>query len=154
MEQSPFREANSRSACQEVAHLYGTQSSITVFTRTCHWSLSWTTWVPSLLSQPVSLKTNFNIILPSTPCLPSCVSPLGFSKILYAFLFALMRTTWPIPLVLDSITSIIFVLKCKLRNSSLCNILHPHVTSSLFGQNVLHSCVCCKTVPYSFCFIR
>jgi len=40
MEQSPW-EANSRSANEDIPRLYGIRRFITVFTRACHWPLSW-----------------------------------------------------------------------------------------------------------------
>jgi hypothetical protein len=40
LEQSPYREANSGSAGQEITAIYGTWLFIAVFTRASQWSLS------------------------------------------------------------------------------------------------------------------
>jgi len=54
MEQSTACEANSHLASQEIP-FYGTQVFITVFTRACHWSLSWARCIHSMPSHPISL---------------------------------------------------------------------------------------------------
>jgi len=55
MEQSPFSEANSHSACQEITCLLWNPRFITVFTRVRHWSLSWARCIHSTLFHPISL---------------------------------------------------------------------------------------------------
>jgi len=40
-------EANSHSACQEVPLLSWNPRFIAVFTRACHWSISWARWIHS-----------------------------------------------------------------------------------------------------------
>jgi len=40
-------EQSSSSASQEIPAFYGTRRFITVLTRGCHWSLSWSEWIHS-----------------------------------------------------------------------------------------------------------
>jgi hypothetical protein len=62
--------------------------------------------------------------------LPSGQFPSGFpTNNLYAFLFSLIRATFPVHLiVVDLIILIILGEKYKSRSSSLCSCLHPPVT--------------------------
>lgn len=48
---------------------YWTHRFITVFTRPCHWSWYWGTWIRSTTSQPIPLK--FTCLLYYTECLKS-----------------------------------------------------------------------------------
>jgi len=54
MEQSPSWEANSHSSIHK---FYGTWRFINVFTRVCHWSLSWSRCIHSIPSQYISLRS-------------------------------------------------------------------------------------------------
>jgi len=65
MEQSPFWEASSLS--DKFPTFCGTRRFVTLFTRTCHWSLFWARCTKSTPSHPVFCKNHFNIILPSMP---------------------------------------------------------------------------------------
>jgi hypothetical protein len=73
---------------------YGTRRFITVFTRSFHWSLSWSRWIQSIPSHPISLRS---ILILSTHLrlgLPSSLLPYDFpTNILYAFLFSPIRAT-------------------------------------------------------------
>jgi len=80
---------------------YGTWRCITLFTRVCHWSLSWATWIHSTLSYPVAMRLRF--ILPSHRCLclPSGLFLSGFlTKILCAILISYMCATCSVHLIL------------------------------------------------------
>jgi len=48
-------EANSHSI-KKFPNFYGAQCFITIFTRSCHWSLHWARWIQSTPSQPIFLR--------------------------------------------------------------------------------------------------
>jgi hypothetical protein len=79
MEQSPYWEADSHSASQEIPTFYGTPRFITVFTTARLWSLSWATWIQSTPSPLYFPKIYSNIILPSTPRSSEWSLPFRFS---------------------------------------------------------------------------
>jgi hypothetical protein len=70
-----------------------------------------------------------------------------------AFLFSPIRATWHAHLILrDLITLIVLVLgeEHKRRSSSLCSLLNPPVTSSLFGPNITFSTLFLNTLGLYF----
>jgi hypothetical protein len=69
MEQSPSWEANNTYAklLKKFPSFYGTRKFITVFTKTCHQSLSWARWIQSITPKSDFPNNHFNIILPSMP---------------------------------------------------------------------------------------
>jgi hypothetical protein len=81
------------------------------------------------------------MILPSMPKFSSCPFHSGFPIIIvYAFLIIHIRATCAAHLILlDSITLIVPGEAYKLWSSSLCSVLRPPDTSSLFGSNILLS---------------
>jgi hypothetical protein len=117
---------------------YGTRRFITVFTRVLHWSLSWSRWIQSILPYSTRISQGSILILSSHLLLglSSGLYTSGFPiRILYAFLFPHACYT-PCP----SHPLIILIIpgeQYKLWSSSLCSFLHPPITSSLFGPNVL-----------------
>jgi len=67
----------------------------------------------------------------------SGIFPLGFSTKILCISRLLMCATCHANLILfDSISIIIFDVEYKLRSSTLCNFLHPLVTSSPVGPNI------------------
>ena len=102
----------------------------------------------SILGQPSPIQSIYphptswrSILILSTQLrlgLPSGLLPSGFpSKTLYTPLSSPIRATCPAHLiVLDFITRTILGEKYKSFSSSLCNLLHSPVTSSLLGPNI------------------
>ena len=85
------------------------------------------------------LEIHPNIINPSTPRSPSGLFPSGFpTKTLYTTLSSPIHATCPAHFsLLNFITRTILGEEYKSFSSSLCNLLHSPVTSSLLGPNIL-----------------
>jgi hypothetical protein len=122
MELSPFWEAASRAATQELPNILWNPMVKYRFYRALHWSLSWAKSIQSIPPQSISLRY---ILILSTHLLlglPSGLFPSGFPiGILYAFLFFPLRVTFPVYfIVLDLIILIILGEKYKLWSPSSC----------------------------------
>ena len=100
-----------------------------------------------------SLKPHFKVTLPSTPVFSKWYLSWAFrTKILYVTLLSPVNATCPAHrIVLELITRMVGLCDAQYRSrySSLCNLLHSPVTSSLLGQNTFLStlfsntlCVC------------
>ena len=129
---------------------HGTPRFITAFTSVRHLSLSWASPIQSIYPHPTSWRS---ILILSTHLrlgLPSGLFPSGFpTKNLYTPLSSPIRATCPAHLILlDFITRTIFGEQYKSFSSSLCNLLHSPVTSSLLGHKYTHSgCVILIAFP-------
>ena len=112
---------------------HGTRRFITALTSVRHMSLSWTILIQSIYPHPTSWRS---ILILSTHLhlgLPSGLLPSGFpTKTLYTPLPSPIFATCPAHLILlDFITRTIVREEYKSFSSSLCNLLHSPVTSSL-----------------------
>ena len=138
MVQSPSWEANWFAACQEVPAFHGTRRFITALTSVRHLSLSWASPIQSIYPHPTSWRS---ILILSTHLrlgFPSGLFPSFFPKTLYTPLSSPICATCPAHLILlDFITRTILGEEYKSFSSSLCNLLHYPVTSSLLGPNIL-----------------
>ena len=118
---------------------HGTRRFITALTSVHHPSLSWSSPIQSIYPHPTSWRS---ILILSTHLrldLPSGLFSCGFpTKNLYTPLSSTIRATCPAHLILlDFITRTISDGDYKSFSSSLCNLLHSPVTSSLLGPNIL-----------------
>ena len=129
---------------------YGTRRFITAFTSFRHPSLSWASPIQSQYPQPTSCRS---ILILSTHLrldLPSGLFPSGFSiRTLYAALSSPIRASCPAYLILlDFITRTILGEEYRPFSSSLCNLLHSPVTSSLLGPNILLNIIFSNTLSF------
>ena len=117
---------------------HGTRRFITAFTSVRHLSLSWASPIQSLYTHPTSWRSILILSAHLRLGLPSGLIPSGFpTKTLYTPLSTPIRTTSPAHLILlDFITHTILGEEYKSFSSSLCNILHSPVISSLLGPNI------------------
>ena len=116
---------------------HGTRRFITALTSVRHLSLSWASPIQSIYPHPTSWTC---ILILSTHLrlgLPICLFPTGFpTKTLYTPFSSSIHATCPAHLIfLDFITRTILDEEYKSSSSSLCNLLHFPVTSSLLGPN-------------------
>ena len=139
MVQSPSREANGLQLVKKFPAFHGTRKFITALKSVRHLSLSWANPIQSTYPHPTSWRS---VLILSTHLrlgLPTGLFPSGFpTKTLYTLLSSPIRTTCPVHLILlDYITRKILGEEYKSFSSSLCNLLHSPVTSSLLGPNIL-----------------
>ena len=150
MVQSPSWEANWFAASQEIPRI---SRNLKVHYRNHKRPLP-----VSILGQPnpVHIPTSNlleirpNIIHPSTSRSLSGLLPSGFpTKTLYTPLSSLIRATCPAHLILlDFITRKILDEEYKSFSTSLRNLLHSSVTSSLLGPNILLNTMFSNTLSF------
>jgi hypothetical protein len=132
--------------------IYGTRRFITAFTRAFHLYLTCARQIQSTTPNPISNRSILMLSIHLRLGLPSGLFPSGFStNNLYTYLFSPIRATCPAHLILlDFKILIILDEEYKSCNSSLCSFLHPPVTPSHFGPNILLRPikVCLTTILY------
>ena len=126
-----------------------TRRFIAALTSIRHLSLSWASPIQFIHPHPTSWRS---IIILSTHLrlgLPSGI-PSGFpTKTLYTTLSSPIRATCPAHLILlDFITRTILGEEYKSFSSSLCNLNHSPVTSSLLGPNILLNTIFSNTLSF------
>ena len=129
---------------------HGTRRFITALTSVRHLSLSWASPIQSIYPHPTSWRS---ILILSTHLrlrLPSGLLPSGFpSKVVYTPLSSTIRATCPAHLILlNVITCTILGEEYKLFSSSLRNLLHFPVISSLLGPNILLNTMFSNTLSF------
>ena len=123
---------------------HGTRRFITALTSVRQLSLSWASPIQSIYPHSTYCRS---ILILSTHLrlgLPSGLFPSSFpTKTLYTSLSSPIRATCPAHLILlDFITHTILGEQYKSFSSSLFNLLHSPVTSSLLGPNHIKSAPC------------
>ena len=127
-----------------------TRRFITALTSVRHLSLSWASPIQSIYPHPTSRRS---ILILSTHLrlgLPSGLLPSGFpTKTLYTLLSSPIRATCPAHLIfLDFISRTILGEQYKSFSSSLCNLLHSPVTSSILGPNIVLNTMSPNTLSF------
>ena len=129
---------------------HGTRRFITALTSVRQLSLSWASPIQSIYPHPTSWRS---ILILSTHLhlgLPSGLLPSGFPiKPLYTPLSSPIRATCPAHLILlDFITRTTLGEDYKSFSSSLCNLPHSSVTSSLLRPNILLNTIFSNTLSF------
>ena len=141
MVQNPSEKLNGLQLVKKFPAFHGTRRFITALTSVRHLSLSRASPIQSIYPHPTSWRSVLILSTHLSLGLPSGLLPSGFStKTLYTPVSSPIRTTCPAHLILlDFITRTILGEEYKSFSSSLCNLLHSPVTSSLLGGYVIHA---------------
>ena len=128
----------------------GTRRFITALTSVRYLSLSWASPIQSIYPHPTFWRSNLILSTYLRLGLPNGLLPSGFpTKTLYTPLSSPKRATCPAHLILlDFIARTILGEEYKLFSSSLCNLLHSPVTSSLLGPNILLNTMFSNTLSF------
>ena len=129
---------------------HGTRWFITALISVRHLSLSWASPIQSMYPHPTSWRSVLILFTHLRLGLPSGLFPSGFpTKNLYTPLSSPIRATCPTHLIiLDFITRTILGEQYKSFSSSLCNLLHSPITSSLLGPNILLNTMFSNTLSF------
>ena len=129
---------------------HGTRRFITAFTSVRHLSLSWAQPDPVHIPTSHLLQIHPNIIHPPTPRSPQWSPSRRFPhQDPIHPLSSPIRATCPAHLILlYFITRTILGEQYKSFSSSLCNLLHSPVTSSLLGPNILLNTIFSNTLSF------
>ena len=129
-----------------------TRRFITTLTSVRHLSLSWARPIQSIYPHPTSWRSILILFNHLRLGLPSGLLPFGFpSKTLYTTFPSPIHATCPAHLILlDFITRTILGEEYKSFSSSLCNLLHFPVTSSLLGPNILLNTMFPNTLSFLY----
>ena len=128
-----------------------TRRFITALTSVRHLSLSWASPIQSIYPHPTSWRSILILSAHLRLGLPSGLLPSGFpTKTLYTPLSSPILATCPAHLILlDFITRKILGEEYKSFNSSLCNLLHSPITSSLLGPNIFLNTLFSNTLSFA-----
>ena len=139
MVQSPSWEANRSAASQEIPRISRNPNVHYRTHKVRHLSLSWASPIQSIYPHPTCWISILILSAHLRLCLPSSLLPSRFpTRTLYTTLFPPIRATCPAHLILlHFITRTILGEQYKSFISSLCNLLHSPVISSLLGPNIL-----------------
>ena len=129
---------------------HATRRFIIALTSVRHLSLSWASPIQSIYPHPTSWRSILILYNHLHLGLPSGLLPSGFpNKTLYTFLSSSIRAICPAHLtLLDFINRTILGEEYKSFSSSLCNLLHSPVTSSLLGPNILLNTMFSNTLSF------
>jgi hypothetical protein len=128
---------------------YGTRKSITIFTTARLFSLFSPRSFQSTSSHPSPLRSTLILSFHLRQGLSNGLSFRFHNQTPTCIYLLSLRAACPAYLVLlDFVTWMICTERYKLRSSSLCNLLHSRVTSSLLGPNIFFSTLFSKLSTY------
>ena len=137
----PLEKLTGLQLVKKLPAFHGTRRFITALTSFRHLSLSWASPIQSINPHPTSWIPILILSNHLRLGLPSGLLPSGFpTKTLYTPLSSPIRATCPAHLILlHFITCTILGEEYKSFSSSLCNLLHSPVTSSLLGVILIYN---------------